>query len=154
MNYASLGKRLGAKVIDTLIIGIIAFTILFFYYAKFSLGLELMLVFGALFVTYNVIFVYFKGATPGKFAMKIIVVNTDSSKISLKNAIYREIIMAFYLICNAFGNLLVLGTLLIWNLFLGFMLLFGVAEKFKFFFDARKKTLHDYLADTVVVNYE
>lgn len=67
--------------------------------------------------------------TPGKYIMGLTVTNLDGSQISFKTAIIRHLM--FFVSSSFF--------------FIGYLL---------FFFTEKKQTLHDYVADTIVIREE
>jgi uncharacterized RDD family membrane protein YckC len=79
---------------------------------------------------YYVYFTAFGGQTPGKMALRIKVVRTDSSSLTLGRAFYREVIGKF-----VSGIILGFGYVLI-------------------AFDDNKQGLHDRMADTYVVRLD
>ena len=81
-------------------------------------------------MVYYVYFTAFGGQTPGKMALRIKVVRTDSSSLTLGRAFYREVIGKF-----ASGIILGIGYLLV-------------------AFDEKKQGLHDRMADTYVVRLD
>lgn len=81
-------------------------------------------------VVYYVYFTAFGGQTPGKMALRIKVVRTDSSSLTLGRAFYREVIGKF-----VSGIILGIGYLMV-------------------AFDEKKQGLHDRMADTYVVRLD
>lgn len=81
-------------------------------------------------VVYYVYFTAFGGQTPGKMALRIKVVRTDSSSLTLGRAFYRETLAKF-----VSGIILGIGYLMV-------------------AFDEKKQGLHDRMADTYVVRLD
>ena len=147
MRYAGFWIRLVAYIIDAMLIGIVADMVtipLFFHYIGFSFDYNSWLSSGTIpagfwiyylwsfliVFLFGVIYYTFAigkwGRTVGKMAVKIKVVKTDGSRVSYWRAFGRGI--AFYL--NQF-------TLGLSFLIIAFM--------------SKKRGLHDYIADTVVI---
>lgn len=82
---------------------------------------------GSISVVYYVYFTAYGGQTPGKMALRIKVVRTDSSPLTLGRAFYREVPGKFIS-----GIILGIGYLMV-------------------AFDEKKQGLHDRMADTYVV---
>ncbi|HYC87298.1 MAG TPA: RDD family protein, partial [Chryseosolibacter sp.] len=89
VQYAGFGVRLGAMIIDSLIIGVV--TLAATYYNIFTAKSTLLLIIVTLVSTaYKPLMEYFFGATVGKMALRLKVVNTqldraDFSEIFLRN---------------------------------------------------------------------
>ena len=81
-------------------------------------------------VVYYVYFTAYGGQTPGKMALRIKVVRSDSSPLTLGRAFYREVICKF-----VSGIILGIGYLMV-------------------AFDVKKQGLHDRMADTYVVRLD
>lgn len=134
--------RAAAAFVDTLISGALQGVILFLFAGLLSLLLRgynsdslLMislawLLSGSISIVYYVYFTAFGGQTPGKMALRIKVVRTDSSSLTLGRAFYREVIGKF-----VSGIILGIGYLMI-------------------AFDEKKQGLHDRMADTYVVRLD
>jgi uncharacterized RDD family membrane protein YckC len=122
LEYAGFWIRLGAGVIDLLILGFIAGTIAYFFPAP-----AIWVTSGvAISVAYWLGFWVWRGQTPGKIAVGIKIIRTDSSPIKWQCVMWRLL-----------GYIVSLITL-----FIGFA---WVA------FDGRKQGIHDKIADTYVV---
>jgi uncharacterized RDD family membrane protein YckC len=122
LEYAGFWVRLGAGVIDLLILGFIAGIIACFFPAPViwvTSGLVIS-------VAYWLGFWVWRGQTPGKMAVGIKVIRTDSSPVKWQCAL-----------CRFLGYIVSAVTL-----FIGFI---WVA------FDSRKQGIHDKIADTYVV---
>jgi uncharacterized RDD family membrane protein YckC len=134
--------RAAAAIIDALISGALQGIILFLFAGLLGLllhGFEseslLMLCLawllgGSISVVYYVYFTAYGGQTPGKMILRIKVVRTDSSSLTLGRAFYREVIGKFIS-----GIILGIGYLMI-------------------VFDPKKQGLHDRMADTYVVRLD
>ena len=122
LEYAGFWVRLGAGVIDLLILGFIAGIIACFFPVPViwvTSGLVIS-------VAYWLGFWVWRGQTPGKMALGIKVIRTDSSPVKWQCAL-----------CRFLGYIVSVVTL-----FIGFI---WVA------FDGRKQGVHDKIADTYVV---
>jgi uncharacterized RDD family membrane protein YckC len=122
LEYAGFWIRLGAGVIDLLILGFIDGFIAYFFPALIiwvTSGLVIS-------VAYLLGFWAWRGQTPGKMAVGVKIIRTDSSPIKWQCVLYRFL-----------GYIVSVVTL-----FIGFI---WVA------FDSRKQGIHDKIADTYVV---
>jgi uncharacterized RDD family membrane protein YckC len=125
LEYAGFWIRLGAGVIDLLILGFIDGFIAYFFPALIiwvTSGLVIS-------VAYLLGFWVWRGQTPGKMAVGVKIIRTDSSPIKWQCALYRFL-----------GYIVSVVTL-----FIGFI---WVA------FDSRKQGIHDKIADTYVVKLQ
>ena len=134
--------RAAAAVVDSLIAGALQGIIVFLFVGLLGLLLHgfdrdsmLMISLAWLLgssvgVVYYVYFTAFGGQTPGKMALRIKVVRTDSSSLTLGRAFYREVIGKF-----VSGIILGIGYLMV-------------------AFDEKKQGLHDRMADTYVVRLD
>lgn len=137
VEYAGFWVRLGAHIIDQIILSIIGWIICFIIlslvsgdltaedYVDFRASLVAIIGF-ILEVTYYVAFWIWRGQTPGKIAVGIKVIRTDTSSISLGRSVLRYI---GYIISSL---IFMIGYLWI-------------------VFDSRKQGLHDKIADTYVI---
>jgi uncharacterized RDD family membrane protein YckC len=122
LEYAGFWVRLGAGVIDFLTLGFMVMIIAYFFLAP-AIWVTSGLVVS---VAYFVGFWIWRGQTPGKMALGIKVIRTDSSPVKWQCAL-----------CRFLGYIVSALTL-----FIGFI---WVA------FDGHKQGLHDKIADTYVV---
>ena len=122
LEFAGFWIRLGAAVIDLIILGLMGAIILF---GSGSPGLLFLGGF-VVSVAYFVGFWIWRGQTPGKMALGIKIIRTDSSPVKWQCAL-----------CRFLGYIVLVLTL-----FIGFI---WVA------FDSHKQGLHDKIADTYVV---
>ena len=146
-NAADLPKagfwiRAAAAFVDALIAGALQGIIVFLFAGLLGLLLHgfdsdsfLMLCLAWLLsasvsVVYYVYFTAYGGQTPGKMALRLKVVRSDSSPLTLGRAFYREVIGKF-----VSGIILGIGYLMV-------------------AFDVKKQGLHDRMADTYVVRLD
>jgi uncharacterized RDD family membrane protein YckC len=134
--------RAAAAFVDSLISGALQGIVLFLFAGLLSLLLHgydsdsmvmvslAWLLGSAVGAVYYVYFTAFGGQTPGKMALRIKVVRTDSSSLTLGRAFYREVIGKF-----VSGIILGIGYLMV-------------------AFDDKKQGLHDRMADTYVVRLD
>jgi uncharacterized RDD family membrane protein YckC len=134
--------RAAAAFVDALISGALQGIILFLFAGLLSLLLNgydadsivmiclAWLLGSSVGVVYYVYFTAFGGQTPGKMALRIKVVRTDSSSLTLGRAFYRETLCKF-----VSGIILGIGYLMV-------------------AFDEKKQGLHDRMADTYVVRLD
>lgn len=140
VTYGGFFARLAAYLIDKLIVGaglLIVRLVLLLVGGIFSgeaLSAEILFTYSLkdiiLYlcgVLYFIMLTYYTGTTLGKRAMNLRVVKADGSRLSLFDVIYRETVGRF--LCGLF---LCIGYLMV-----------GV--------DSKKRGLHDFLCDTVVV---
>lgn len=137
VEYAGFWVRLGAQIIDLIILSIIGWIICFIIlslvsgdlnaedYANFRGSLVIVVGF-ILVVTYCIAFWVWRGQTPGKIAVGIKIIRTDTASIGLGRSILRYI---GYIIS---GLIFMIGYLWI-------------------AFDSRKQGIHDKIADTYVI---
>jgi len=135
MDYASFGIRFGAKFLDNIIMRVVGMAIGFAFGAAASssgpdgigaAGVMALVVGMLLEIAYRIFFIGAYGATPGKMACKIRVVNADGSKVSYGKATGR-----------AFAEYLSAVICLIGYIMAGF--------------DDEKRSLHDRICDTRVI---
>jgi uncharacterized RDD family membrane protein YckC len=135
-NYAGFWKRGGAKIIDGIILQL-AYFLMFFSFGvsiistrrtpeELPLVMVLTLVYYLIYFAYETFFVGKFGATPGKMALKIKIINADGSKVG-------------YL--KAFGRLFA-------NWLSGIILCIGYIMAA---FDEEKRALHDRICNTRVI---
>jgi uncharacterized RDD family membrane protein YckC len=122
LEYAGFWVRLGAGIIDLLILGLIVLLIGYL----FSAAIILTVCGVAVGVAYWLGFWLWRGQTPGKMATGIKVIRTDSSPVRWQCALRRLI---GYVVTSV-------------TVFIGFL---WVA------FDPKKQGVHDKIADTYVV---
>ena len=134
--------RAAAAFVDSLIAGALQGIIVFLFAGLLGLLLggyesESLLMIclawllgGSISVVYYVYFTAFGGQTPGKMALRIKVIRTDSSALTLGRAFYRETLGKF-----VSGIILGIGYLMV-------------------AFDEKKQGLHDRMADTYVVRLD
>lgn len=141
--YSGFWRRFAAKFIDGLILGTIlviacvAILILLFKYDSMSTGklengsdnlmqVVLYLIYYGSMIIFNTLFIGKYGATPGKMALGIRVVNPSGHNISYKRAFGRSLAeILSYMTC-----------------YIGFLIML---------FDSEKRTLHDMICDTRVI---
>ncbi len=173
-KYANFGRRYLAKIIDGFILLIIAFPLMWLFsssLAGFVFSTSLAIVIGLL---YNTVLTYSNnGATFGKQAVKIKVVQTNYTPVSLYSSIMRDIanimyrivrlvfaVSLFFLIDqSAFAELgfgqkaSLLNT--DFNVAIPMLNILFTSwywlEAMVMLFNKKKKSIHDFIADTVVV---
>lgn len=122
LEYAGFWVRLGAGVIDLLTLGFTVVIIAYFFPAPVIWVMSGLVISAAYWLGFWV----WRGQTPGKMALGIKVIRTDSSSVKWQCAL-----------CRFLGYIVSVVTL-----FIGFI---WVA------FDGRKQGIHDKIADTYVV---
>lgn len=152
MVFSGFWRRLTARIIDLIIfmplIFINDYLLKHTYPIIYQINNYLI---SLIILTYNILLIYFKGATIGKMILSIRVVQTDSSKVNFLNAFLRELLSLLSLPLTFTVNITTGDTkdriTFIHNIFL----LIFIIEHFIFFTNPNRKTLHDYIAGTVVV---
>lgn len=132
--YAGFLRRLGAFLVDVIILSIVNLPLSFLLTSFMTpdgrltpMGSIIQLIMALIPAVYFVYFTYKKGATPGKNVLKIKVVREDGQPLTLMNVILRETINRF--VASIIFNL---GYLwIIW--------------------DDKKQGWHDKLAQTIVI---
>jgi len=135
VEVATLQKRALAYVIDDILVSLVVIAFLWGRFTEAENVEQYILLTNSAFIEiitvrflYQVIFVYLYGATLGKQFMKIKIIDCDSlDKPELKGAVLRG------------------ATRTIGEVFFYFTFIFA-------FFDPLKRTLHDKVANTAVVN--
>ena len=125
LEYAGFWIRLGAGIIDLLVLGSIA-GLLICSAASFVWVTVSWTVSWVVSVGYYVGFLAWRGQTPGKMVVSIKVIRTDKKPLTLRDSALRY---CGYLVC-------------VLSLFVGFI---------RVAFDKKKQGLHDKIADTYVV---
>jgi uncharacterized RDD family membrane protein YckC len=153
LKYAGFWKRFVARAIDIAIS--LPFFLVNYYFIKpindYAFGLITVFI-TVIFLLYNILFVYYYGKTPGKMILKLRVCANDGNRVNMKNCILREgfnIINFFLWIIEkyfAFGVLKYIGFIS------GIISFASFLEFFLFFFNRYCKTVHDYFANTVVID--
>jgi uncharacterized RDD family membrane protein YckC len=123
VEYAGFGRRLGAAIVDSLIVGVASG--LLGLLAPDSGAVQALVVLGS--VLYYVLFTGLKGQTPGKMALGIRVVGPDGGPPGAVRAFVREVV-------GKFLSSLILCLGYLWMLW-----------------DEKRQCWHDKLASTVVV---
>ena len=132
VEYAGFWIRLGAYLIDGILLNIIGFLVAFiagiiFASAEDDAILVLEFIVGLVIsIAYYIGFWTWRGQTPGKIALGIKIIRTDGSSLSLGMSILRYI-----------GYIISAIILLIGYLWIAF--------------DSRKQGIHDKIADTYVI---
>ena len=120
MNYAGFWRRFGAYLIDYIIILIIAIMFVFLVW-----GEEASWIAPIIYTIYFIGFWSRRGQTPGMMVVRVKIIKTDGSPISIGRAILRCI--GFFV-----STIIIIGHLMIaW--------------------DSKKQGLHDKIADTYVI---
>lgn len=94
-NYASLGTRVGAWMLDAVVIGIFIFAVfaLFSYLNIGDIFIDLWVLFYVPILFYDLLFeVYFNGQSPGKMILKLRVVRIDGSSPSFVSYFIRWVL--------------------------------------------------------------
>jgi uncharacterized RDD family membrane protein YckC len=153
LNYAGFWKRFLARIIDILIyLPFLLINYVMFESVNKNIFLNTSLLITILVLLYNVLFVYFIGRTPGKMIVKLKVIKTDGNKVGLSNSILRETFSIMSLLITIVQQFKVFGEIsYINNIGFAFMIL-SLLDYLMYLFSSRCKTIHDYLADTVVID--
>jgi uncharacterized RDD family membrane protein YckC len=89
-TYATFWERFWALLIDGLVIGVIT-GLINFYNELYSKSIPLLIIISLIGLVYKPFLEYRYGATVGKMAMKLTVVNYEFQKINIKEALLRNI---------------------------------------------------------------
>lgn len=149
-NLASPGQRIGARLIDWIIWIVVTVVIAIVFGASFvatggdAAGAFSGLIAGALVVAYEVGMVATRGATLGKMALGLKVVNEDGSPPDLKVAAMR---MILYIASIVIGLLPLLG-----GLFGLALIVVGIVSLVFLFTDDNRQAVWDKIANTLVVD--
>ncbi len=150
MNYAGFWKRFLASSIDALLFyPLYVLNNSIFKSVDREIFLYISLLITSLSLLYNVLFVYFIGRTPGKIILKLKVVKTNGNKVGLSNALLREIFSVASLIIWLIEQFEIFGK--IPNISFTFTLI-CLIDYLVYIFNYRCKTIHDYIADTIVID--
>lgn len=174
--YAGFFKRLGAAIVDMLVLLPVLFILQFIGSSSISAAIVILVFSSMSYVVYNIYFHYKFGATLGKMALGIRVTFPDGSRIGFKQALLRSSVdIAFVLVAVtaqviAISNVdsdLYLAAGLIERSFLILPLVptwYGLldtlsqcwywSEIIVLLFNKRKRGLHDFIAGTVVIRKE
>lgn len=170
-NYIGFGRRLFASIIDAFVFGLIGLAISFFLVeplmedivmANLNSMLAFEILLWVLMVGVVAFFIAKYGGTPGKILLKIKIVDTCGNNLSIKNAIVRQTTLVIptliytigqYLAMLSFGN--DSGSV-----YINFMLImivsftlhaFYLVDCLLIFANKRKRTIHDFLAGSIVI---
>ncbi len=150
MDYAGFWKRFLASSIDGLIFyPLYVLNNLIFKSVDREIFLYISLLITTLSLLYNVLFIYFIGRTPGKIILKLKVVKTNGNEVGLSNALLRESFSIAKLIIWTIEQFAVFGKLP----YISFTFtLISLIDYIVYIFNYRCKTIHDYIADTIVID--
>lgn len=172
--YAGFWKRFWAGIVDTVVA--IPFLMIFNYLQSLSLAIAMFAVIlsSVFFLVYTIYFHYKFGATLGKMAAGVKVTQPNGDSISLRQALLRssvDICFSFFgivaqvaAISNANpdqylnanwmerGNYLILLYPAWYRTLNVFSQIWFWSEFVVLLFNKRKRAIHDFIADTVVIN--
>ena len=147
MNYAGFWKRYFARLVDSLLVVPLFIINSYFFAAKnenlYSLFITII---NILVILYMTLSVFFTGKTIGKKAMGLKVQKTNGDKVTLINSFLREsftVINVLFFILKCF----IPGV----KSYHMFLTIFLSLEPLAYFFTIKRKALHDFIGDTVVV---
>jgi uncharacterized RDD family membrane protein YckC len=174
MRYAGFWPRLGAIVVDTVVLAPIIMLSFWTFSASRTIALSFEIPIACLFALYNIYFVGRWGQTLGKMALGIKVVAVDGESAGYARAFYRHAVdLAFSLVTSAltlyalmtvtsreFDLLtfdarleLLTATTGSWTDVLNWLLLaWTLSELVVLLFNEKRRAIHDYIAGTVVVH--
>ncbi|MEO0779476.1 MAG: RDD family protein [Bacteroidota bacterium] len=163
VQLASFWQRVGASLVDGLVMIPIYVITLFFITAVYDISfLEAVyspyVMFNALIpAAYKIIMEGQYGATLGKMAMRLRVVDAEAQKIDINHALRRYVIYGISLISSVVFNAAII--LEAENLFVTLgsvnqlISLLVIVSLIFVAFDERKQAVHDKIADTFVIQY-
>ena len=176
MKYAGFWLRLGATLIDILVL--VPFILLYYYFRSISwtTAVVVQIPYLLLWPVYNTYFLARWGQTIGKMAMRIKVVSLYGSQIGYKQAVYRHIVDFLFAIITRISLIVALFSVpaatfesLGWqecNKVLynatpswGFWAehassVWICSEMIVLLFNDKKRAIHDFIACTVVIRKE
>ena len=171
--YGGFWVRLGAILLDLLVL--LPFTFLLLFLSNISLTFRAALLLPTFIITawYQIYFLWKYGATPGKIWTGLIILKKDGSSIGWQDAILRnsvtfglsllEILISFWALSKADNDVYMslswtkksdyINSLIphYITVQISISCLWSLAEIICFFSNKRNKALHDYIADTVVL---
>ncbi|TDO98962.1 RDD family protein [Marinomonas balearica] len=174
--YAGFWKRFCAGIVDTIVL--IPVVIIFFYLESISISGAMIVAFisSALYSAYCVYFHYRYGATLGKMVSKIKVTNLDGSSINLRKAILRSSVDIGFAVLMVTAQIIAISHATpeeylsagwmerveyITPLYPSWFGLVTIGsnvwvwgEFFVLLLNKRKRAIHDFIADTVVIKRE
>ena len=173
MQYAGFWLRLGAALIDFVVL--VPFMFLYYYLRSISwtTAVVIQIPYFLLWPVYNIYFLGRWGQTIGKMAMRIKVVSLDGSQIGYKQAFLRHIVDFFFAIITKLSLIVALFSISATTLeSLGWQecnkVLYDATPSWGFWaqhasiawiysemvvllFNKKKRAIHDFIAGTVVI---
>jgi uncharacterized RDD family membrane protein YckC len=162
--YAGFWKRLGASLVDGLALSLVLFPIQFiliWHVSKPTWGpIADTVISNISFPAYTIFFHYRYGATLGKMVTDIKVTLPDGSPIGFKEAFLRSYVDLGFSIVAMFSELSAIGNTdaeqIQWSGWAGTVAIIGLiwfwSEVVVLLFNERKRSIHDFIAGTVVVH--
>jgi uncharacterized RDD family membrane protein YckC len=173
IKYGGFGKRFWATIIDTAICLIVLSPALLFIHSNRQILLFFPLLSMIVIAAYSIYFNTKNGATPGKKYMGLKILKTDLTEIGIREAIYRSSVDIALRILQVIGLLLSINSILQGiTAQSGVMVLLQKIQESSsplflfsnnletvwfwsqvvvFSFNAKRRALHDFIANTVVV---
>jgi uncharacterized RDD family membrane protein YckC len=153
MSYAGFWKRFFARFIDSAIFFCFSFTnTILFYHANQKNLFIVSSIISFVEILYFVLFTYYKGATLGKLALGIRVTKTDGTKVNFSNSFFRESLNFTHFVLFVICNVVFDNNIVVFNIVLSLTSLLIIAGDFMYFFNQKRQTLYDFIADTVVID--
>ena len=174
MRYAGFWPRLGAIVVDTVVVTPIIMLSFWTFSASRTIALSFELPIACLFALYNIYFVGRWGQTLGKMALRIKVVAVNGESAGYVRAFYRHAVdLIFSLLTSALALYalmtvtdrefelltfdarldLLAATTGSWTDILNWLLVaWTLSELVVLLFNEKRRAIHDYIAGTVVVH--
>jgi uncharacterized RDD family membrane protein YckC len=167
-TYATFWDRCWALLIDGLVIGVIT-GLINFYNELYSKSIPLLIIISLIGLVYKPFLEYRYGATVGKMALKLTVVNYDFKTISIKEALLRnvfEIGVRIYSLILAYAIFLTPGFRDVTSFkeyavfsksvsngywFSGIYAMIIIIEIIFLLNDKQKRSLHDRIGETLVI---
>jgi uncharacterized RDD family membrane protein YckC len=162
-RYKTFWPRLGAAFLDGAALAPLVWfdQVLWNLTSSVILLFLWMLIYQSLSIGYSVGFLYFLGQTPGKMATGVLILDNDDRRLTLSQAILRNIVtvilaLIFILVVSSnlhAGRLANRGLgdqrFLMW--FFAAMIVWTVLEFITMLFSSKRRAIHDFIAGTVVV---
>jgi len=162
-RYKTFWPRLGAAFLDSAALApLLWFDKFLWNFTDSSILLFLwVLIYQVISLAYSIGFLYLFGQTPGKMATGVLILDNNDQKLTLNQAILRNIvpvIVAPIFILLVTSNLLAgqlanrgLGDARFLMWFFAIAVAWGVLEFITMLFNSKRRAIHDWIAGTVVV---
>ncbi|MBM9548705.1 RDD family protein [Leptospira sp. 201903074] len=175
IELASLGKRIKAHIVDFLImlpfLSIMIGALIYSQKIGFIYYFAATIIYSFIFIGYRIFFAFKYGGTLGKLAVKIKIIDSNNNNLNIRNSVLREIPHIFIYIFFAINVYLMLNfynqsiesltdydfskyfkELENQEFFPNFSTYYYILSILFILFNKSKKTPHDLIANSIVVN--